>query len=262
MSIERIVSLSDSKRKPLVLFSGGYDSTMCLLYLLPYTDVDTISVSGLCSYGKEQREREAREYVFNQIKNQPNIVRNVFHQTIDPLSGWNTNAKLSQVLPWLYAAARAISPAKHSCLVVGYLGDDDSVPVHNSIKKAWKHLIRAMFPGVMPIPLIMPIAHLSKLDIVKNTRQVAPRFEEHLWFCQTPDHVVRGGRKEKDYYACGKCSSCLKMRQAEMMINPPVELNYIGHIKPDAPTETTETLSPPEQGIERAPELIEEVQEI
>ncbi len=228
-SFKDIASLSTDHRKPLVLFSGGIDSSYTVLCLTcEGTDIDVLSIDKMCHRLKEKMEENARDSVYKHLESFPRSgqVRNKYTHSAHYNNMFNSKASFTQIMPWLHAASVHLDPSIHSCVVLSYLADDDAALVFKEIQKIWKNMMKAMFFNQRQVPLVMPLATHTKQRVLSNLRSDTGNFEKNLWFCQLPETIPQESDAIMKVQACGRCTSCLKMRQTELLLDPPVELRF------------------------------------
>lgn len=228
-SFKDIASLTTDNRKPLVLFSGGIDSSYTVLCLATEgTDIDVLSIDKMCHRLKEKMEEKARDSVYKHLESIPSIgqVRNKYTHSAHYNNMFNSKASFTQIMPWLHAASVHLDPSIHSCVVLSYLADDDAAMVFKEIQKIWKNMMKAMFFRQSQVPVVMPLSTFTKQRVVSDLRRDVGDFEKNLWFCQLPETVPQESGAIMKVQACGRCTSCLKMRQTELLLDPPVELRF------------------------------------
>lgn len=180
---------------PLVLFSGGLDSTYLLSQLLMETEVEVLYVRGPQGHDKERMEDLARSNILDWMaEHRPYRVReiNSFRLPIGMVT--NDDVAFQQVLPWLYAALCTVNGKRHSKVVISYvLGDQISQELGN-LQAAWTSLVAATHHR--GAPLEFPLSYVSKQTILE---ELPESLYEHVWYCELPD----------DGLPCGKCPACI-----------------------------------------------------
>lgn len=194
---------------PLVLYSGGMDSTLLVYYLLLHGNIDTLYVSCNGTEGRKFKEKEARERA-----------RSVFHHTDNPLrlAGRikkdhainldNTLAqvpsyKLVQPLAWLLAGLMTFDPNCHSELHVGYIFGDTAPVFSAELRAWWDNAYRLMHATRTSPPLRFPLIEggYSKIDVLG---ELPHSLADKIWVCELPDAIGDTGR----YRYCKTCKSC------------------------------------------------------
>jgi len=198
---------------PLILFSGGLDSTYAVINALQTSDIDVLAVS--CdSIGdlKVAAEKKARDTILTKLEALYNTralnyrVRSVYGTEVNfPTNRWNSNG-LQQVELWLNAAVNTINPDIHSELQIGYVKGDCAIAFLPNIKAIWDnwYAIRKHLSYTDAIELKFPIAHCSKENILSDLNMMGYQWViDAVWTCEMPIEV-RGKIK-----ACGKCIPCI-----------------------------------------------------
>jgi 7-cyano-7-deazaguanine synthase in queuosine biosynthesis len=183
---------------PLVLFSGGMDSTYLVSYMLSEDGpVDILYVNGGQSREKMRLELEARDRLIefmnreypNKIQRQYEILQPVYIHD-------GCNKKWIQPNAWMQGAFRVLDASRHSCVRIAYVNSDGAYfGSHLSdIKAQWKSMLKVGFKGDH-IPLEFAILHMDKLEVLEA---IDKRLLPMVWVCEMPS----------DGKACQKCSPC------------------------------------------------------
>lgn len=184
---------------PLLLFSGGLDSTYMLHSYLLKGDVETLYIqAGQCTKKIEQ-ELIARRAIIDKLEritgnrvredHRFDIGREIFNHVPD--CTWHQPAQ------WIIGALQVTDAAKHDHLAIGYVSGDCVLSRIESMRQAWTSL-QAFTKGT-PIPVEFPIHLYVKHDIVNA---IDPRVYPDLWTCEMP--VLKDGK----YVACDCCVPC------------------------------------------------------
>lgn len=182
---------------PLVLFSGGLDSTYLVSTLLMKGPVDVLYVNGGQSQDKIKKEIEARDKLIalmNQIypykiQGQYEVLDSVYRHD-------GQNKKWIQPNAWMQGAFRVLKPGRHDSVQIAYVRDDGAsfgrqLP---TLETQWDAMLKIGYQGE-PVPLEFPILHMSKVEILE---EIDKRLLEHIWVCELPNE----GK------SCGKCTPC------------------------------------------------------
>ncbi len=193
--------LSTDGPVPLVLFSGGLDSTYLLSVLLKTTDVDVLYVSGPQGKLKETHEIRARKKIVAWLnKNKPYSVRTQHHWEL-PNGVPGYAYRFGQVLPWFYSAMTVADGLKHTVVNIAYVMGDQVCQHFAEMTWAWDYMKEVCMSK--PVPLRFPLKDTTKVQILN---QLEPELLKLVWFCETP-------KKNKP---CGECAACIN-HQVELM---------------------------------------------
>lgn len=183
---------------PLVLFSGGLDSTYLVSTLLMKGPVDVLYVNGGQSIEKMRKELEARDKLI-ELMNQiyPHKIQGQYEVLDSVYKHDGQNKKWIQPNAWTQGAYRVLKPGRHDSVQVAYVKDDGAAFGYHlpQLEELWKNLLKLSYSGDH-VPLQFPLLYTSKLEILE---EIDKRLLEHIWVCEIP----------KDGKACGKCPPCL-----------------------------------------------------
>lgn len=177
----------------LVLWSGGCDSTLCLLDAAKLGPVRAVSIAHAnVPAGSEQAA--ARAAILKRI--QPDR-ETISHKTITISHDhggfdWHSAGGLNQVALWLANAQLFLLDNEDLCM--GYIRSDDVWHYRQCIVEIWERF-RAVLHKTGN--LIFPLEWLSKADVIRRLRDDGVL--DLCWYCESP----------RDGIACGRCTSCL-----------------------------------------------------
>lgn len=259
--------MREENRKPLVVFSGGMDSTYVLWQQLLLGDVYTCYIRGAQSPLKVPREMEARRNIIAFLqKLTGNIVisdtivklgKNGFaveteintgryyprhENNIMPDHSWN------QAHMWLFGSLYVSDGMKyHSKLMIGNVMADDINSHLDDQIAAWDHL--QLFSKHHPIPLEFPLRYTSKDYIL---RRMPIELLELVWICELPDtpksFTLSGDGtmgEVKQIKPCNRCHACVTMLQTVWA------KEHLGHEQPSRTLE--EYIEKQKKGYQREP---------
>lgn len=183
---------------PLVLFSGGMDSTYLVSYMLAETGpIDILYVNGGQAPEKMKLELEARDRLIefmnreypNKIQRQYEILQPVYLHD-------GQSKKWTQPNAWMQGAYRVLDANRHCSVRIAYVGSDGANFGHHlhHVEKQWENMLKVGFTGEH-VPLEFPILHFSKLEVLEA---IDKRLLPMVWVCEMPSE----GK------ACQKCSPC------------------------------------------------------
>lgn len=205
-------------KHPLVVFSGGMDSTYMLWEELKKGNVYTCYFTAGQHHYKAEKEIEQRSKIISMLESLTG--NSVIEDTIVRLGGYmgiemvqtrrrddyvthDTNNPpdflWSQANKWLFAALYVSNGrSKHSSIMIGnVMGDDITVHQADQIA-AWKHL--QAFTKSVPIPLEFPLTYVTKRVIFP---QMPLDLLELIWVCELPE------KSDLETHACGECHACM-----------------------------------------------------
>lgn len=194
----------DDQKVPLILFSGGLDSTYLLELKLREGDVETMYVSGAQSPDKIQKELAARKAIIAVLEKETgHQVRKDYSISLpDVMGGRNyvPDHTFLQPMMWLTGALHVTNADRHSELLIAYVTGDGILSHLHQITQAWESI--QGFTKTTSIPIGFPTMHFSKQNILDN---ISRRAVQHVWVCELPEtkrHTVK---------SCGNCVPCLTM---------------------------------------------------
>lgn len=196
----------NNKRYPLLLFSGGLDSTYLLYWLLSESDVYTLYVN--CGQGelKVSQELKARQKIIKELYKLNEINNRVLEsycvdnfKTINNIG--NGDIAFKQVISWLIAAIHIVDPRIHSEVQIAYVIGDQITPLADTLKSIWENLWKVAHVGKEFVPLKFKLLEhfLTKPDILNR---LLPSVVDKVWVCEKP---VKVGRK---IIPCNSCAPC------------------------------------------------------
>ncbi len=189
---------------PLVLFSGGLDSTYLLFHALrAYECVDVVSMELTLQHEKNKREKLAREKIITSMKR---VTKNdklygrisIIHDDV-PVPGYNHgNVHLGQPSLWMLAAMCSVTP-QTSVIYHGIVNSDNCSVMMDSVSNAWNAIQKASrctgFNGEL-IKYEAPLVFCDKKELL-ITEALWPVYR-HISWCESHS-------KGND---CGICKSC------------------------------------------------------
>lgn len=205
--------MSNNGKVPLVLFSGGLDSSYLLHELLKESDVEVLYVkAGQCQV-KQAKELAQRRRIVELLQELTgNYVLNWHEVNIGQLFNHMPDHSWQQPAMWLAGALNHSTGRRHSKLVVGYVSGDGIVARLHNIERAWYHL--QQFSKHDPIPVEFPLSTTSKLSILDR---IHPLLWPLVWVCELPKEADVDGSGKREIVACGHCVPCLTMHGTQAM---------------------------------------------
>ncbi|BEG72489.1 7-cyano-7-deazaguanine synthase [Pseudomonas phage PA1C] len=184
---------------PLILFSGGLDSTYMLQQYLQKGSVDVMYINAGQDEEKMKLELRQRQVILEKFSEFYPYKVQAQYERLKSTQLQGDNTKWSQVAPWLFGALAIADSARHSKLMIGYVSDDGAYFGSHLryIEDAWYNLQKVSCVND-PIPIEFPLLGMTKVDIL---RDLDKRVLNDIWICETPTN-------EKH---CGKCKPCVTM---------------------------------------------------
>jgi hypothetical protein len=210
VTFKGIIEEAPDKRRPLVLFTGGVDSTLMLHQLLLTSNVDIMYVNGHQGDPKYDKEQLARGSILKEIegfglpykvqrlyhfelKGNWELLHDHTHQAVLRRDTFHRNVVLPQALHWMFAAMSTMDPQEHSGVHMGYLSGDSIMSRYTELKSTWEWLCLLILKE--SIPLVLSLAEYNKVDVLDR---IDPRLYRHTWSCE--------GQTEEP---CGRCTPCV-----------------------------------------------------
>jgi hypothetical protein len=202
---------------PLLVFSGGMDSSYMLWKQLEQGDVHTCYIKATQSQDKIPMELAARKKIieFFEKKTGNKVLTdtvvdlgNCFEATrishVGYTTRWNNKVPdlaFGQAHVWLFGMQFAADGEYHSKICLGNVMGDQ-IAVHlGDLSRAWEHT--SAFTRKEPVPMEFPLMYVTK-DIILNSLplEIIPE----LWICELP-RVLSTGKT----IACDDCPACETM---------------------------------------------------
>jgi len=184
---------------PLVLLSGGLDSTYLAYEFLKFGDIDILYIDGRQVSNKVNAEKKALQTIIHTLNaNSKHKIRNRFLATTVDLGF--VRMQFQQAGYWIFSAMQAFDDRLHNKVCLSYVSGDSILASLSSIKSAWWDLASSI--KMQPIPLEFPLQFVTKAQILTNMPQ---ELIDLTWSCETPmsDEAIDG------YIACGYCDPCV-----------------------------------------------------
>lgn len=195
---------------PLLLFSGGLDSTYLLERLLSQGNVETVYVKSSQGDEKIKKELDARDKIMQTLQ-----ANSKYHILADHIvdagergqkSGGSWKFKQPHI--WLFGALEISDARRHSELNIAYVSGDQIMSVLPTVKAAWDAL--QLLSKHDPIPVKFPLSLYTKQDILGGINHAAYK---EVWVCEDP--IGKPGMKGLS--SCNRCTAC-NTRDANLFI--------------------------------------------
>ena len=200
----------DDPSIPLVLYSGGMDSTLMLYCELLNRSVDTLYVTANAAEGRDVMEKRAREKAMSwfldsdigkDLKGRVLVDRAInLDQTLIQVKGY----KMIQPLMWLIAGLMAFDKDRHSELMIGYIVGDTAPIKITELEAFWRNAYALMHwckPENAP-PVRFPLIERG-YDKLKVLADLPLELADKIWVCERPKKKDNGS-----YHYCKTCASC------------------------------------------------------
>lgn len=194
---------------PLLLFSGGLESTYLLHSLLKIGPVDLLCFDHGYNMPSAAAEMKARKNILTAMAKRKDLhqVRNIrsLHERAfsRQAGGLPFEPAFPQLFEHLLSALYATDYSQHSSVILGLAFTDDSATIHDRIPGLWKSLFSVFRPSVnsTSIPeLQLPLMWFKRREVYQDT----PRWlSSKTWSCCSPNFA--GGQPA----ACGICVKCM-----------------------------------------------------
>ncbi len=209
------------ERLPLVLFSGGLDSTYQLYKLLQESDCDVLYIDGGQGDDKVNAEWEARQHILTYLnKNSPNMIRNQYRTKISleytvnsGIKQFNVglDTKFAQPANWLHGALLVSNAKIHDSLYIAYVAGDQMLAHLSHVESAW-HFLQMFTKDSEPIPVTFSLKYHKKREIIAK---LPPALITLTWCCELPvKKILDQATLESKYTPCCQCSACLNQIEA------------------------------------------------
>jgi 7-cyano-7-deazaguanine synthase in queuosine biosynthesis len=186
-----------SEKRPLVLWSGGTDSTAMVIDLLHKSDIDILYVN-LENNKFQQRQEKKSILKIRALLADANLkgsIRNVYEFGYTTIAV--TKAVYAQPSLWLQAAAFVSNTDLHSSVNLGYVRQDDAWHFKTEIYNLWDSLNAII--SEEKVPLEFPYEWHRKQELINDMKQFVyyKQIMSLIYWCES-------GTKR----SCGECDSC------------------------------------------------------
>ena len=191
--------MSDTKI-PLLLFSGGADSTLRLQELLGESNVAVVYGSAGQHPLKREMELHARQAIIKELERHSRFrVEQQLEMDVSSLR-INGDFQFQQILPWLVTGLTAFDTRRHSRIEMAFLMNDDIMVNRHALEESWKHLVSLLFHEKAEVPLHLPLKYCRKSTVYSR---LSAKLQSLIWVCEMP---VKG--RAKKHKPCRKCMAC------------------------------------------------------
>ena len=188
-----------SDKRPLILWSGGFDSTALVIDKLHDGDVDVMYVN----LNNNERAQHFEAKAIKKLKriiadaNLPGKILNEHYFGYDNIVV--TKQVFAQPALWLQAATFIVNPEHHSEVALAYVKGDDIWHYTTELKNAYKALLELTCNDADVVPLRFPFEWCTKAGILDSL--------QHFVYYKQVMKTIRycEGHERKP---CGVCTSC------------------------------------------------------
>lgn len=230
--------MSDTaKRIPLILWSGGLDSTLLLFMELCRGDVDVLEITLENTYPNHPKaEKEARDLIAEKLKelNQCRLLKGVIRKRIESTVSYpDFSFNPGQQAAWIFSAFYSHNPARHSHLLSGLLLSDSASFSIPGMRKMWEGMYELTpefnqskyynnsYKTELSFPFYYSCVDKNSLlgfnvknilryvgiegDTLDELYDKWVEIRELTWSCYKPE--IRCTPVQQ-YFPCGSCDSC------------------------------------------------------
>lgn len=176
-----------ANKRPLVLFSGGLDSTYRMWqHTKAGTKVDYLYIQGGQGETKATVEQASVDRIIDWL------FRSTGEEFVHHSKSYGANSIVrfgnspsvswAQAIPWLISALEKADPDKHSVVEISYVMGDEILSQIENFRIAWKAMWSISKQGEF-VPLEFPLVTTSKQKILK---EMPPKLYELTWVCEKP----------------------------------------------------------------------------
>lgn len=244
--------MDNNNRVPLILFSGGLDSSFLLQEELKKGDVEVLYVTGVLHQDKVKMEEERRAKIIDILEETTgNRVRKRHRIDLGIMPFGNMeDSSFTQPPMWLMGALMVSDSRRHSKLLIAYVSGDQIMPQLAHIQAAWDQL-QHISKAHDNIPVDFPYRFDSKIYVMEGLH---PEVARLVWYCEMPQtrytQTVRqllGLRDDEEipdtYYnakykqephsvirPCNMCEACHRMQATYFLWNRKRSGRYWKHL--------------------------------
>lgn len=207
----------DNNKVPLILLSGGLDSSFLLQEKLKLGNVEVLYISGVLGEEKMQEEKRRRELIIKILeKDTGNKVRKSHSVDLGVIPfGVMADRAMSQPSMWMIGALMVSDVSRHSELCIGYVLGDHISSSLGHVTNAWLSL-QSFSKLSGNVAVTFPLMYRSKDEILQS---IHPEVMRQVWYCEGPRKWLKTRRglpnlEHTKTRPCGKCTSCLTMGSA------------------------------------------------
>jgi len=186
------------EKRPLVLWSGGFDSTALVISLLHDGDIDVLYVSLDNNSAPQKYEKKAIKKLKRIIVN-AKLKGSIINEHAFGYGYIDVRDNMySQPALWVHAAAFVADSEIHSTVEIAYIKHDDAWHFKTEIQDAYAALTKLICFGIT-VPLSFPFEWRTKASLLEDLQDVSQ--------C---DKILKAVRycEGREAAPCGECASC------------------------------------------------------
>ena len=194
-----------SEKRPLVLWSGGTDSTCLVIDLLQQNDIDIMYVN-LDNNVKQQRQEKKAITKLKCIIKDANLKGQIINEHAFGYESIDVSKSVyAQPALWVVAASYIADVKMHDSVQVAFVKHDDAWHYKTEIHNVYNAMNNLICDGDI-VPLTFPYEWNTKVDLVDN-------MESFMYHKQVMNLIYYCESGEKEH--CGECPSC-KRHKSEL----------------------------------------------
>jgi 7-cyano-7-deazaguanine synthase in queuosine biosynthesis len=192
-------NLTREDKRPLLLLSGGLDSTYLAYLLLQETNIDVLYIKAPIVEEKIKAEKKALEKIYAYLNKHCKfkIIRK-YEQDVSGVQIGASSRAFAQPNLWLFGALNILEK-EHSDVFISYVSGDQIASCIDRLHSAWEHLVYVT--KTTEHDLIFPFRFVSKQFILNR---IPKALQKLTWTCEDPKVM-----KNKSYRKCGTCVPCV-----------------------------------------------------
>jgi 7-cyano-7-deazaguanine synthase in queuosine biosynthesis len=183
-------------RIPLILFTGGMDSTWILQNALRTNYVDVLYVNVGQSEEIYQKEKAARENIMTFLSESEFQILEQYEVTVPNIIAEH-EMEVSRAAKLIVAANSVFDPQRHGSVKIGGILNDCAITHRDRLGKLWTAL--STVTKWKPVPLEFPLFGYSKREILQGLDESLVKLTTYCEASQTEPCRV-----------CGSCRSLAK----------------------------------------------------
>jgi hypothetical protein len=189
--------MNTNKKKILVAWSGGIDSTY-LIHKLLNDGYSVAAIHCVMNSGSTQSMRESAAIKKMVEYFSAYDFQYIGESTTSPSGCYNPGIALLQSIPILTTLLYGCDQS-HESVAIGYVMGDDAISYLSELKTIWKTFSLNMLEGHKLPELLFPLSKIHK-TVIYN--ELPDGLKKSVVFCESPAMID---------IPCGICDSCKKM---------------------------------------------------
>ena len=196
-------NVTEDMKGPLILFSGGLDSTSLVYERLKTTNVHLLYIVGNLNDDKMREELKARDNIKAWLKTNPHSKYRILTDTVMQFVVGDQERTMNfinspQPLTWLFPALYFYRRDIHTSVEIGYVEGDHAIQNLDRLRTIWKNMTEIAKYGF--IPLEFPISTRTKKDLYST---IPKELSDRIWVCDMP--LIDA---QRNVVKCNRCGNC------------------------------------------------------